>query len=45
VCARAQAPVVVLGANCMGLLPVSGSDPMQFGNRPLRAGRARPDRR
>ena len=33
-CARAQAPAVVLGANCFGLGPVSAHKPKRFGNRP-----------
>jgi hypothetical protein len=42
----ARSPEVVLGANCMGLLPVSGSDRMQFGTGAAPgADRPRPNRR
>jgi hypothetical protein len=42
-CARAQARAVVLGANCLGLGPVSEPNPRQFGNLTLTQSRGRPN--
>jgi hypothetical protein len=40
----ARSLAAVLGANCLGLLPVSGSDPQQFEHLALPGSRERSDR-